>query len=77
MKSARLGAAINEVTPEVNRRLIGDQLAAAGILEENAADLTVALETSKYIAAGAMKKTGDGPEDFALRSLARPWSAEQ
>src|SRR5438552_19021501 len=77
METASLGAAIDEIAPEVNGWLIGDQLTTAGVLEKNLADGAVGFETAKDITAGTMKEVGNIAEDFALGALARARSAEK
>ena len=77
MKATGFGAAIDEIAPEFNRRFVGHQLPAAGILDEDLANLAIGLKAAENIAASAMKEIGNRAEDFALGALARARSAEK
>src|SRR4051812_25231806 len=77
MEASGLSAAIDEVTPEVYRWLVGNELATAGILDKNLSDLAVAFQAAEHIPAGAMEEVRNCPENLALSALACAGSAEQ
>src|SRR5580704_4607888 len=56
----------DELTPEINRGLVRDEFAAAGIFEEDVADIAIGGEVAENVAASAMEKVGNAAEDFAL-----------
>jgi hypothetical protein len=57
--------------------MVGNEFAAAGIFDEDAADFAVDGEIAEDVTAGAVKEIGDVAEDFALRAFAGAGRAEQ
>ena len=76
MEAAGFGAAINEVAPQLDGRLVRNQFPAAGIFQEHRADLAVGLQTSENVPAGAVEEVGNGAQNFALGALAGARRAE-
>ena len=70
MKTPGMGDGIDDLAPKVNGRLIGHELAVAGIFDEDFSQFAVRAQVPENIAAGAMIKTGNGAEDFSLGSFA-------
>lgn len=57
--------------PEVDRDVVGDERALAGVFEEGHADRTGEIEGTEHIAAREVLETGDAAEDFTLCAFAR------
>ena len=73
----RLHRGTNRRSPELDRDLIGHQLALAGVFKEGFANLRPGVDGTKHIAAGAMKKAWDCAQRFALRPFAAPRRAKE
>ena len=70
LETSRLNHGIDLRRPEVDGQVIGNELPLAAILEKSLAELGTDVDCPKDVAAGAVKETGDGAEDFALGALA-------
>src|SRR5581483_7815738 len=77
MKVMGLDHVIDELAPELDGGFVGDELAAAGVFDENPADRALDREIAEDIATRAVKEIGDVAQDSALRALAGPGSAKQ
>jgi len=76
MEPAAFGSVFDELAPELDGGLIGDELAAAGIFDEELSEGAIGAQITKNIAAGAMEVVRNNPENLALGSLARTGGAE-
>jgi len=77
LETASLDHAVNLVGPEADRNIVGDQLAFTGILQKGFAEIGANINSPKNIATGAMKKAGNGTENFTLGSFAGTRSAKK
>jgi hypothetical protein len=62
--------------PKLDRRLVGHQFAAAGILNENLPEWRFRTQVAEHVATTAMDETRNRAEDFSMRALARTRRAE-
>src|SRR6266581_2966612 len=76
-KLVRLHRGVDRRSPELDRDLIGHELAFAGVLEEGLAYFRAGVDRAKYIAAGAMIKAWDCAKRFALRPFAAARRAKE
>jgi len=67
---------MDEIPPQLDRRLVRHKLAATGVINEDFSQRAVVAQIAEHIAAGAMEEVRDGTEDFALRALASAGSTE-
>jgi hypothetical protein len=77
LELAGLGVGADVVVPELDGKLVGDELSLAGVLEEGASEFGFRAEAAEDITAGTVIVTGDGAEDFALGTFAGARSAEE
>jgi hypothetical protein len=77
VKAARLRGFLDGFPPQINGGLIGNQFAAAGVFEEDAADFAIDGEAPKNISTSAMKEVWNGAKNFSLGAFARAGRAEQ
>src|SRR5256885_16924880 len=77
MKTVRVGAVVNKIAPELDRRFVRNEFTLAGIFQKGLADRAVSFQAAKNIAARAVEKIWDGAENFALGSFAGARSAKQ
>lgn len=76
-EAADVFAAFDELPPELYRRLVRDQLTAAGVLDENSGERIGGAQGAEDIAAGAMEETRNGTENFPLGALAGTGGAKE
>ena len=62
--------------PELDGEIVGDEFAAAGVLDEGLAEWGPRVEGAEDIPASAVKEAGDRTEDLALSSFPAAWGAE-
>jgi hypothetical protein len=76
-EASGLHHAIDLIGPKADRNIVRNQLAFARILQKSLAEIGADIDGAKNIAAGAMKKAGDGAENFTLGSFARTRSTKK
>src|SRR5262249_53713606 len=77
MESPGLGATVNEVVPKLDGRRVRDELATAGVLEENPTHWAIGFEAAENIAASAVEEIWNDPENFSLGPFSGAGGTEQ
>lgn len=76
-ESTGLDHGIDLIGPKPDGNIVRDELAFAGILQEGLAEIRTHVDGAKDIATSAMKKAGDGAENFALSAFAGTGGAKE
>ena len=77
MEAPGLCVGADKVAPHAHGGFVRDEFALAGVFHKDAPDFAVQAQAAKDIAARAIKESGDGSENPALRAFARAGRAKQ
>jgi hypothetical protein len=77
LETARTHHAVDLRGPESDADVVGHELASAGVFDKSLAEGRSYIHGAENVATGAVIKTGNRSNDFALGSFARPRCAEE
>src|ERR1035437_5785863 len=77
VKGPRMNELIDVLPPETHRKIVGDQLPLARVLEEDLPNLAAEINRPKDVAASKVVEAGQDAEQFALGALAAAGGTKQ